>query len=195
MTSASQSGHALTFGYDALGRLRSETGPLGTMASEYDLAGRRIRLTWPDTFYVTYDHLLTGETTAIRENGAASGIGVIASLAYDGLGRRESLTLGNGVATFYEYDPVSRLDELRLDFAGSANDLTSSFLYNPASQIVSTTRSNDAYAWTGHANGTTSTTADGRNQIAGWSMRSATTRRATSPATAPTPTLTRRRIC
>jgi RHS repeat-associated protein len=132
------------------------------------LAGRRTRLTWPDTFYVTYDHLLTGETTAIRENGAASGIGVIASLAYDGLGRRESLTLGNGVATSYRYDPVSRLDELRLEFAGTANDLTSSFDYNPASQIVSTTRSNDAYAWTGHGSGTTSTTADGLNRIASW---------------------------
>ncbi|HLL30427.1 MAG TPA: RHS repeat-associated core domain-containing protein [Allosphingosinicella sp.] len=154
--------------HDALGRQLSETGPLGTMASQYDLAGRRTRLTWPDAFYVAYDYLVTGEMTAIRENGAASGIGVIATLAYDDLGRRASLTRGNGTVSFYDYDPVSRLDELRLDFAGTARDLTLGFAHNPASQIAATTRSNDLYAWTGHGSGTTSTNADGLNRIAGW---------------------------
>lgn len=175
LTSASQTGHALSFTYDALGRVLDQTGPLGTVASEWDLAGRRTRLTWPDTFYVTYDYLLTGEMTAIRENGAASGIGVLATIAYDQLGRRTSLTLGNGVATTYSYDPLSRLDELKLDFAGTADDLTSQFAYNPASQIVSNTRSNDAYAWTGHGSGTTAATsngvaqsANGLNQIGSW---------------------------
>jgi YD repeat-containing protein len=80
---------------------------------------------------------------------------VIATLAYDDLGRRTSLTLGNGVATAYQYDPLSRLGEHKLDFAGTADDLTSTFAYNPASQIASNTRSNDAYAWTSHGSGTT----------------------------------------
>jgi RHS repeat-associated protein len=106
--------------------------------------------------------------TAIRENGATSGIGVIGTLAYDNLGRRTSLTLGNGVATVYTYDPVSRLNDLKLDFAGTTDDLTSGFAYNPASQIASNARSNDAYAWTSHGSGTTSTTTNGRNQIASW---------------------------
>jgi RHS repeat-associated protein len=46
--------------------------------------------------------------------------------------------------------------------------LTLGFTYNPASQIASTTRSNDAYAWTAHGSGTTSTTTNGLNQIASW---------------------------
>ena len=54
----------------------------------YDLAGRRTRLTWPDSFYVDYDHLVTGEVSAVRENGATSGVGVLATYAYDDLGRR-----------------------------------------------------------------------------------------------------------
>ncbi|HEX9947116.1 MAG TPA: hypothetical protein VGA98_06205, partial [Allosphingosinicella sp.] len=69
LTSATQTGHALSFTYDALGRVLNQTGPLGTVASEWDIAGRRTRLTWPDAFYVTYDHLVTGEVTHIRENG------------------------------------------------------------------------------------------------------------------------------
>jgi hypothetical protein len=72
------------------------------------------------------------------------------------------------VVTNYRYDPASRLDELKLDFAGTADDLTSSFLYNPAGQIASTTRSNDSYAWTGHGSGTISAQANGLNQLSNW---------------------------
>jgi RHS repeat-associated protein len=168
LTSASQTGHALSFTYDALGRVLDQTGPLGTVASEWDLAGRRTKLTWPDSFYVTYDHLVTGETTHIRENGATSGIGVLATFAYDNLGRRTSLTRGNGTVTGYSHDALSRLSQLTQNPAGTTHDLTLDFAYNPASQIASTTRSNDSYAWTGHGSGTTSTTSDGLNRLAGW---------------------------
>ena len=150
------------------------------MTSEYDLAGRRTKLTWPDSFHVTYDHLITGETTAIRESGATSGIGVLATFGYDPLtvagqlGQRTGIVFGNGNSTTYAYDPVSRLQQLKQDMegAGTANDLTSTFAYNPAGQIVSTTRSNpgsgpgqaDLYAFTGHGSGTTSTTSNGLNR-------------------------------
>jgi hypothetical protein len=45
--------------------------------------GRRARLQHPDGFYVDYDHLVTGETWKVRENGATSGVGVLATFAYD----------------------------------------------------------------------------------------------------------------
>ena len=51
------------------------------------------------------------------------------------------------------------------DFAGTTHGLTLQFGYNPASQIVSTVRSNDLYSWTGHGSGTTSSTADGLNRL------------------------------
>ena len=41
-----------------------------------------------------------GAMTAVRENGAASGIGVLATYAYDNLGRRTQLTRGNGAKIF-----------------------------------------------------------------------------------------------
>ena len=40
MTGASQSGHALTFTFDALGRNLTQVGPLGTASYQYDAAGR-----------------------------------------------------------------------------------------------------------------------------------------------------------
>jgi YD repeat-containing protein len=91
---------------------------------------------------------------------------VLATYVYDNLGRRTGLTRGNGAVTSYQYDPVSRLDSMTHDFASTTHDLTLSFAYNPASQILSTVRSNDLYAWTGHGSGTTSSTANGLNQLA-----------------------------
>ena len=165
LTSAVQGSQTLTLSWDALGRKLSETGPNGTMTSEWDVAGRRTKLTWPDAFFVNYDYLVTGETTKIRENGATSGIGVLATLAYDNLGRRTSLTRGNGTVTSYTFDPVSRLASLTQNLSGTANDLTiTNGSYNPASQIVGQTRSNDAYAFA-PSNESIASTANGLNQL------------------------------
>jgi YD repeat-containing protein len=95
MTSASQSGNALSFTYDALGRNLTQVGPQGTVNYEYDAAGRRTKMTWPGSpsLYVNYDYLVTGEVTKIRENGASSGIGVLASYSLDNLGFRTGIDL------------------------------------------------------------------------------------------------------
>jgi RHS repeat-associated protein len=90
---------------------------------------------------------------------------VLATFGYDDLGRRTSLTRGNGTVTSYSYDPVSRLSQLVQNPAGTANDLTLGFSYNPASQISSNTRSNDAFAYTGHANVNRTEVSNGLNQI------------------------------
>ncbi|HEX8584783.1 MAG TPA: RHS repeat-associated core domain-containing protein [Allosphingosinicella sp.] len=166
MTGASQTGNALSFTYDALGRNLTQTGPHGTITSAFDLAGRRLRITHPDGFYVTQDYLVTGEMKSIRENGAASGVGVLATFVYDDLGRRTGLTRGNGTTSTYTFDAVSRLASLVDNPAGTTHDLTLGFGYNPASQITTNTRTNDLFAWTGHGTGTTASTANGLNQLA-----------------------------
>jgi RHS repeat-associated protein len=167
LTSASQTGYALSFTYDALSRNLTQVGPQGTVASQWDLAGRRTRLTYPGSgLYVDYDYLATGEMSAIRENGATSGIGVLASFAYDNLGRRSRLTFGNGASQDYSFDPLSRLTSLTANLAGTANDLTiGSIAYNSASQIVSHSRSNDAYAWTGSVAVNRDYASNGLNQL------------------------------
>jgi RHS repeat-associated protein len=90
---------------------------------------------------------------------------VLATYAYDDLGRRTSLTFGNGVVQAYNFDPISRLASLTNERSGTANDLSATFGYNPASQIASTTRTGDAYAWTGHFNENKTGTANGLNQL------------------------------
>lgn len=168
LTRADNVGHSsVHLTWDALSRKTGEyNGSFGWTNSTYDIAGRRTRITHPDGFYVDQDYLITGELTKIRENGATSGVGVLATFAYDAVGRRSSLTYGNGAVTNYVFDPASRLESITQNLSGTANDLTiGSMAYSPAGQIISQVRSNDSYSWTGHGSGTTASTANGLNQL------------------------------
>lgn len=172
-TASSISGGAsLASTFDAFGRVTSEVSAQGTVAYQYDAASRRTRITWPDNFYVTYDYDTAGNTVAIKEYGATSGIQVLASYSYDALGRRTGVTYGNGTSRTYAYDGVNRLAGIKIDPAGTTNDLViggvpgagTPLAYNPASQITSLARSNDAYAWTGNYNFNRNYTTNGLNQ-------------------------------
>ncbi len=168
LTSAVRSGQTVTLGYDALGRLKTQTDSHGTITAAFDAAGRRTALVYPGgDLTVNYDYDATGNMTAIRENGASSGGGVLATYAYDSLGRRQSVTFGNGSVQSYGYDAASRLASLTSDLGGAANpsDLTQTFAYNPAGQIAAQTRNGDAYAWTGHYNVDRTYTVNGLNQL------------------------------
>ena len=143
-------GQGIVSAYDGFGRLSSSTSGMGgyTRAIGYlwDADGNRIRVTHPDGNYFTYDYDGLDRMSAVKENGTTQ----IASVVYDAQGRRQSITRG-AVTSSYSYDPVSRLAGLSDDLTGTTSDVTLGFSYNPASQIVSRSRSNDAYAFNGYA--------------------------------------------
>jgi RHS repeat-associated protein len=163
-TGASQTGNSLSFTYDALSRKLTEVGPQGTVTSTWDIGGRRTQIDYPGSFSIDQDYLVTGEASAIREHGVTSGVGVLATYAYDDLGRRTSLTRGNGSVLSYSYDNVSRLSQLVDNLSGTTYDQTLGLTSGPGRQIIQATRSNDLYAWGGHYNVNRSYTANGRNQ-------------------------------
>ena len=154
-------------GYDALGRMTSQSSPNGTFAMTYDVAGRLTRITHPDAAYFTYSYN-TSDVTGIQENGSTS----LVSYAYDALGRRTAITRGNGTVTSYAFDPVGRLGSYSQDLSGTENDLTINgpatgglIAYNSAGQLSVLTRSNDSYAWTGHYNVNRAYGTNGLNQL------------------------------
>ena len=165
LSSTRGDGVAAYYVYDALGRTLAENQQWASMSFDNDVAGRRMRTTWSDGFFVTYDYDAAGQLTAIRESGAASGVGVLASYSYDGLGRRTSITRGNGVGSTIGYDAIGRLTGLTHDLAGTTNDVNWTYAYNPSSQLTNVTRSNDLYAWTGHYNVNRSYGTNGLNQL------------------------------
>ncbi len=154
-------------GYDALGRMTSQSSPMGSFTMTYDPAGRLTRITHPDGIYFTYGYN-TSDLTDIKENGTTS----LVAYSYDNLGRRTSITRGNGTVTSYTWDPVGRLGSYGQDLGGTSNDVTwrgptmgSLVTYNPANQLTAITRTNDTYAWTGHYNVNRAYGTNGLNQL------------------------------
>lgn len=168
MTAANRTdGQSASVTYDALSRptaAASTTG--GAITYGYDIAGRRTSMVYPGGgLTINYDYLVTGELSAIRENGATAGVGVLGSYSYNDLGQRTTLTRGNGAVTTYAFDPVSRLQNMTHDLGGTAQDVATTFTYNPASQIATNTRSNDIFAYREHYNLTRPYASNGLNQL------------------------------
>ncbi len=64
----------------------------------------------------------------------------------------------------WTYDPVGRMASSTIEGPGTAIDVTWSYTYNSASQILTEERTNDAYSWDGAANANTQYTVNGLNQ-------------------------------
>lgn len=158
-------GTAQNVGYDALGRVVSDSQPNGVITYQYNSAGYRTQMRWSDGLSITYDYLANGAISKIRETGATSGLGVLASFTYDDFGRRKTILRGNGTITNYSYNTASWLNSLSLDLSGTAQDQTYSFSYNSAGQIASRGSTNDIYAYTGTVNVDRSYGVNGLNQL------------------------------
>jgi RHS repeat-associated protein len=157
----SASGAGVTNAYDAFGRLTSSTttmdGSARTIVSQYDVRGNRTRLTAPFGYAVTLNY--DAADRYVSYPGAVQ-------VSYDARGQRSGLALGSGAGSSvaYGYDAVGRLTSLAHDLAGTASDVTSYYSYNYAGQLASLTRTNDAYAWTGHYAVDRSYSVNGLNQ-------------------------------
>ncbi|HEY7811308.1 MAG TPA: RHS repeat-associated core domain-containing protein [Allosphingosinicella sp.] len=146
----SLSGEGVSASYDGFGRLASSSISMGgvtrTLSAQYDAIGGRTELTYPDGAKISFAHDGLDRMTGVLEG--ALGVGVaLATIAYDDRGQRASMTRRGGDATAYGYDGVGRLKTLGDTFVGATGNTSSTFGYNPASQITGLTRSNDAYAY------------------------------------------------
>jgi len=165
----STSGEGITNAFNALGQLTSTTtdmdGVSRALSYQYDVAGALSRITHPDANYFDYAHYASGALSYVTQ-----GANYLFRQAYNSAGQlggiyrlNRSTTMWGNPTTF-GYDPVSRVSSMAHDLAGTSYDTTTTFTYNPAGQIASATRSNDAYAWTGHVAVDRNYTANGLNQ-------------------------------
>jgi hypothetical protein len=69
------------------------------MTYQYDLAGNRTRVSYPDANYIAYEYDILNRMQVVRENGASSGPGVLGVYSYDFLSRPTNLAFGNGTST------------------------------------------------------------------------------------------------
>jgi RHS repeat-associated protein len=168
--SAATSSPGITNTFNVLGQLTGTSantdGVARALAYEYDLAGNLTRLTHPDGNYIKYERSTSGAFTQANLGPSA---GLFAT-PYDALGRVSAinrLVTGGSSWTIQSvpgYDPLSRLQSLLQNPAGTTHDSTTTFTYNPAGQMASGARTNDIYAWNGAEALTRAYTANGRNQ-------------------------------
>ncbi len=154
---------AVTQVYDGFGRITSSTTSMGgvsrTLGYQYDAEGNRTQVIFPDGNYAGYhyDGLNRLDTAGVN---TTSGLLI---RYYDNAGRLAQNLSGSW--TYYAYDGVGRLtgqnEALTGSGAGSVNTVLG---YNPANQITSRTRSNNAYSFTGYANANRAYTVNGLNQ-------------------------------
>lgn len=94
----------ITFTYDPLDRVLTETTALGSVTYTYDTAGRRTSMTASDQAPVSYTYDANARLGTITQ----APLNPVA-IDYDAANRRTWLTLPNGVSTEYQYDGASRL--------------------------------------------------------------------------------------
>ncbi len=92
--------------YDDAARTMIETGPLATVTSTFDLAGRRTALAISGEATITYEYDSANHLTTLTQGSNT------VSLTYDAAGRRSSVTYPNGIVATYQYDAGSRITQL-----------------------------------------------------------------------------------
>ena len=111
-----------------MGRLTNETSSLWNYSGphsvgyQYDAAGRRTKLIYPDGSFVTYAYNANGWLTNISDGVTNT----IVSYEYDNAGRRTKRTLQNSTFTVLEYDSASELSNIwhRQISGGSTNTIS-----------------------------------------------------------------------
>ena len=137
----------LTYTYDKLGRVTSETTTINSLlvnvpphivTYRYDALGRKAGLTYPDGTQVTYTYDAQGRITEVY-NGSNK---PLATYAYDAFGRRSKLTRDNGVVTSYTYDAASQM--LAINHLDKSNKTLAfaTYQYNNMGRRTSMTREN-----------------------------------------------------
>ena len=163
-------GDAILSAWDGFGRQTSSTSSMGgvsrALSYSNDANGNRVRITYPDSQYVGYYYDALDRLSYAELNGSTP----LFYPPYDTAGRISGMYRWSQSASHwtagaaYHFDGISRLKTHWQFFNNSAGNLLTQFTRNPASQIVSRTRDNDDYRFTGHVNVNRAYAANGLNQ-------------------------------
>jgi RHS repeat-associated protein len=154
--------------YDGFGRAKTATSSVkvGTTTQSrvleyaFDRDGDRTMVKHPDGTYFIYGFDGLDRVISVAENAG----GAMLNLVYAPNGKRQSITRAGGAVTTYSPDNALRLASLGHDFSGTADDLVSSYLYNPGKQVTQYTYNVAAFGYSGNVNRTGAYAVNGQNQ-------------------------------
>jgi RHS repeat-associated protein len=144
-TYSQQNVTSISVGYTGFGEVKTEIiNEFGTehrVSHSYDANGNRIQITHPDLIKFNYGYDGLDRLTSIGENGGS----YLISQYYNADALLKDISTTGNAKTTPGYDNASRLSAINYQFAGTANNLTLGFAYNPASQMVVKSNSNPLY--------------------------------------------------
>jgi YD repeat-containing protein len=154
--------------FDGFGRLRFATNvvKVGTtnvsrvLEYRYDLNGNRTRVIHPDGVFFEYGFDGLNRATSVSESGTST----LLNIEYRADGKRGRVLRPSAATTNYAFNNANRLASINHDFAGTADDFTNTFSYNPAGQITQLTLQNSLYHFGGNSNKTGAYVPNGLNQ-------------------------------
>ena len=160
------SGQGVMRQYDGYGELKSDQtvlpGVNTTLGYRYDADGDKTQLSYSDTSTVTY-HYDGLDRPQYVQTPWQSGTTAVATYTYDPTGHVSALS--GGYSTSFLYDSIQRLQTHALGVASSTYNVQFGFSYNPASQMLSQTDSNDTYyLWKSITAKNVSYTTNGQNE-------------------------------
>jgi RHS repeat-associated protein len=126
----------IEYQYDNLGRLAKSITNDRALSYAYTQANERKRLTFPDGFYVTFNHDHRGELVSILQNGSST----VLSYNYDRIGRIKKLNRAAGATSSIKYDRMNRVTQYNHSGITDIN-----FSYTPSNQLASRAVTHDAH--------------------------------------------------
>jgi YD repeat-containing protein len=118
----------LTWSYDLAGQLLSEQSATNASTVSYtqDLAGNRLSLSLEGQLFVSYGYDDASRLTSITRGSSVFGFG------YDEVNRRTSMTYPNAITTTYGYDDLNRLTSLSAVHNGTTTITSFGYTYDAA---------------------------------------------------------------
>ncbi len=160
----SDGGSGVVYGYGTAKRLMSEATFGRSIGFDYDAAGNRTKVIWPDTNWVYSNYDALNRVDKVCENGnVGCAAGLLVTYTLDPLSRRDAISRSNTTSSDFDYDLASRLTVLTQNVSGTTNDLSRTFTYNLAGQLRTRINSTAAH-WLAATPGSSAYAANGRNQ-------------------------------
>lgn len=106
MNSTDSSGKTISFVYDLVGNLTSETNGDKTIQYTYDILGNKVTTTTPTGKVITNTYDSLNRMTSVKRDNTP-----IVSYTYDSLNLTKEI-LGNSIETNYAYDDGNRIDQI-----------------------------------------------------------------------------------
>jgi RHS repeat-associated protein len=166
----SDSGYGSTTNFDGYGQLTSETASMSTgsysMTHTYDPNGNRTRTLYAADGGHFFNYAFDGldRHTTLKDDAGNT----LITNHYDNQARPDLQTTIGNAKTALSYESISRLIAINYTFpSGTGYNATTSFDYNPASQIRQKVEGNAAYRYTEKGSKTGIYSVNGLNQYTG----------------------------